>query len=285
MVFDSQQVLTQAALSLQFHQRALFALTNPFLKWRASILDLTVNDFMKACHYPKKKDFVELGEPLLRNLFLYLLEMAVTGKDLAKDWIEIRKINDPSRGPLNGQDGVFSKRQLSKWTVLCEYGGLLDLESDHQKRVIQMEKPNSEEKTVLLSSSIDWPVFQRATASDEMGDRLVLDGYFHSNICSKFNDFRKDPFKIKLRKAQEEKEKDAPLEKPNCRLVEVTIFGWPYIFAVTEVDCESEIELTIDYGEPFWEALRFQGFFNDYMRLAREQGPDVTKLFSLLSKL
>ena len=54
--------------------------------------------------------------------------------------------------PLCGQYGVFSKSPISSKAILCEYGGLVDLESCRRRRALQLEVPNSDEKTLLLSA-------------------------------------------------------------------------------------------------------------------------------------
>jgi len=119
------------------------------------------------------------------------------------------------------------------------------------------------------------------------GDRLIIDGFLHANIGNAFNDFRLDPFKETLNSSQE---MDAgakgaqgrkEMSTPNCRFVEVMIFGWSHVFFIATADLQAGVELTVDYGEGFWETLRFHRMLDSYAEKTRQlnserpEGPDV----------
>lgn len=119
-------------------------------------------------------------------------------------------------------------------------------------------------------------------SSSQHQDRLVVDGFFHSTVSSQFNDYRIDPFKT------QGLEKDPGVQ--NCRFVEVVIFGWPHVFIVTEGDVPSDTELTVDYGDPFWETIRFHSFLSDYATRAQQgdgrgKAMSFRELMTMLSKL
>jgi hypothetical protein len=154
----------------------------------------------------------------------------------------------------------------------------------------------------FLTSLLSWPEFRgneetahhvdvgdNADGDDVNGaavDRLVVDGFFHSTISSKFNDFRRDPFKDLH--ADGKGESPAAAITPNCRFVEVMIFGWPHVFLCSAEEISADTELTIDYGETFWETLRFHAILSAYATKAQQKNGRLlsgTEVFSLLSKL
>jgi len=49
------------------------------------------------------------------------------------------------------QDGLFASSMIPKSTIICEYGGYVDLESNLQHLISQLNKPDSDEKTLLIS--------------------------------------------------------------------------------------------------------------------------------------
>lgn len=223
---------------------------------------------------------------------------------------------------------------IPRKTILCEYGGLVDLETRRHQRALQMEVPNSDEKTMLLSKYVFFctlssccllmMVASRSLQYDELRgsvhvqgeedeedaqrsrDRLVIDGFFHSNIGASFNDFRLDPFKDGAAGAGKKGQGEVPPRQTcalsrsaqNCQFVEVEIFGWSHVFVVTLADLAPGVELTVDYGEPFWETLRFHRVLSTYAERTQQlnedsQGDDIGRrklmpfraFLDLLSKL
>jgi len=101
------------------------------------------------------------------------------------------------------------------------------------------------------------------------------------------NDFRRDPFKVRPSDGAHKGGSEGA-ERPNCRFVEVVIYGWPHVFLLAEREIPAGTELTVDYGEPFWETLRFHRALAVYAETAQRspnKGVSMAELFGLLSKL
>ena len=136
----------------------------------------------------------------------------------------------------------------------------------------------------LSCSSLGWPQFHEE--EKQAGERLVVDGFFHANVCSLLNDYRRNPFKDLPDSGGKVGSEGA--ERPNCKFVEVVIYGWPHVFLLAEREIPAGTELTVDYGEPFWETLRFHRALAVYAETAQRspnKGVSMAELFGLLSKL
>ena len=55
--------------------------------------------------------------------------------------------------------------------------------------------------------------------------------------------------------------------------MEVILFDWPHVFLMNTRAVAADEELTVDYGEGFWETVRLHAAIQTFSRVARGDSP------------
>lgn len=155
--------------------------------------------------------------------------------------------------------------------------------AQHLPRSLQDVRHSTDEKTLLLTHSLTW-AGSLGELADGQPNSVVIDGSFFETIGARFNDYRLDPFARRNAASDPLPRSDGP--PPNCTFVELVIQGWPYAFVVCERPVTAGEELTIDYGDMFWESMRCQRAFDASPTLQDRNGNmSLEALLAVLSRL
>jgi hypothetical protein len=82
------------------------------------------------------------------------------------------------------------------------------------------------------------------------GQPLMIDGSDGGSWVTEILDCRHRPF-------DHGTPKDQDGDVPNCQLVEVQVFGWPIYMCVAIRDIAAGEELTVVYGDHFWDGVTY----------------------------
>jgi len=172
---------------------------------------------------------------------------------------------DPRVG-LRGQKGLRATERLRKGTVVGVYGGLLCTKGEYLPLHIEgsagrtfdtiMKVMEDELVKESYTAEFTWWNKKNVDLSNDHGTLMVCakrraeDKEAHD--CALINDPCRDP----NGSTTDSGSPDSHVTPESCTYAECEIDGWPFLFVITVRDVPAGEELGVEYGTPYWDAVR-----------------------------